>query len=941
MSKPLANKVRLEIDASDVVNLISNHSGQAGATTGWSGDLGYTLSAVTNPTRSSQTLKGTYTGGKALGVAVAAGTSTTSRVYSPTFSIAAGQYIGVQVDVASSVVPSGNDKLMVRAGIQYYDSGMTQLYEAGLGEYVVKEDASLTGWNTVTFEPVALHPSSPAPTNAVFAKAVFQFGRKDISTDVVTFTAQTVYLTKTMAVKSDSSLKVVDVPFVDSAAVFQSILGSSTSVHIETGGDVNGVVDEIDVGVLTAVIFDAYMDPNKNSRVTQGRAVKCSRLRASDNTWVAVWNGYLSEVRVDYVDKYNQDAPPTVTITAVDAVAKLNNTPAPFGYAGTLGEKVKALMAASDVAYTTDSGTASTTKNSVEENASLWDQLNLVKNSFINAKMWIDKSGTLQCKTYTDSTPDYIFSDRNIVALRNLVLNPDYQAGTTSSPNYDGYLGTAGWSFAVYSGPTDPDLPTGLVITQTTASTELRYHPHTGSTQSFLGAGTLGASAGDHVSVRVKVKANRTCRVVLSYGSLGATQKTFADVTAGNYATLQLTDIISNGTDPGIGEARDQVMIQVFASGSPTTYLTGTGAAITIGQWTAYNTGNLPLGAASPVYFTGNTSGGSWDGVANKSISRYTYTQSWTPYVDASIGYSSKSLVNQLTVTVNNDTEVNGQKVYGPYTNAASLALYGPVSANVDVVDGVPKTLATDYLKKYQTPAVTPEFITFNYDHMLTDEVDMELYTVVTVKNAQSGINTSYYVIGIEHDIRPSEWLCKLRFRPLDTASSITVTDPPAGALGGPTDIFDYPPETPVETVYRCAGYIDVSHNLTTSGYNGITGYTEDYDEGSILNASTGLVVIPVTGIYAISATLFFNTNTTGRRFLQIEEGTAAAGSNTPLVRQEMSPAAGYAGPSIYRELTLTSGMTLRLVAYQTSGATLAARGDFSPTTFSVRLIAT
>ena len=136
------------------------------------------------------------------------------------------------------------------------------------------------------------------------------------------------------------------------------------------------------------------------------------------------------------------------------------------------------------------------------------------------------------------------------------------------------------------------------------------------------------------------------------------------------------------------------------------------------------------------------------------------------------------------------------------------------------------------------------------------------------------------------------------------------------------------------------AAYIDTAQPLTTSGYNSVTGWTEEFDYGGGFNPGTGMYVVPATGEYEIAAALLFNTSTVGRRFIQIERGTAATGSNTPLIRNEMSADAGYTGPTVYRRLMLQAGDTLRLAAYQTSGGTLTHRGDFSPTTFSVRQVA-
>lgn len=137
-------------------------------------------------------------------------------------------------------------------------------------------------------------------------------------------------------------------------------------------------------------------------------------------------------------------------------------------------------------------------------------------------------------------------------------------------------------------------------------------------------------------------------------------------------------------------------------------------------------------------------------------------------------------------------------------------------------------------------------------------------------------------------------------------------------------------------------GVITASHDLATN-YTQVAGYTELWDTESMFAPSAGTMVIPssLAGVWGLNAALMFATNTTGRRFIQIEKGTAAAGNaaNTVLIRQEMSPAAGYAAPCVYVEVALADGDTIFVSAYQTSGGTLAGRGDFTPTTFSARYL--
>lgn len=131
--------------------------------------------------------------------------------------------------------------------------------------------------------------------------------------------------------------------------------------------------------------------------------------------------------------------------------------------------------------------------------------------------------------------------------------------------------------------------------------------------------------------------------------------------------------------------------------------------------------------------------------------------------------------------------------------------------------------------------------------------------------------------------------------------------------------------------------WITASFSLATSGHNKVTGYTEIYDTDAGFNPTTGNFVIPtgLPGIWALVGAIPFSSSATGRRFLQFEQGTAAAGNaaNTVLLRQELSGA--YVSPAIYTEVPFTGGETVFLNAYQTSGAAMTSPSANTPTVFS------
>ena len=120
------------------------------------------------------------------------------------------------------------------------------------------------------------------------------------------------------------------------------------------------------------------------------------------------------------------------------------------------------------------------------------------------------------------------------------------------------------------------------------------------------------------------------------------------------------------------------------------------------------------------------------------------------------------------------------------------------------------------------------------------------------------------------------------------------------------------------------------------AGYNRLTNWTEDYDPAGVFDPTTGMYVTPVAGLYVINLAVAFQTASV-RRFIQVETGTAAAGSasNVNRIRSE-GPTTGYSSLSCTTEIALDAGVSISGVAYCASATDL--RGDLAPSSFSVRL---
>ena len=133
----------------------------------------------------------------------------------------------------------------------------------------------------------------------------------------------------------------------------------------------------------------------------------------------------------------------------------------------------------------------------------------------------------------------------------------------------------------------------------------------------------------------------------------------------------------------------------------------------------------------------------------------------------------------------------------------------------------------------------------------------------------------------------------------------------------------------------RCAAQSTTNLSLAAN-YTRIVGLTELYDNDGRYTPATGFYVTPDAGVYLIQGGICFTTAST-RRFLQLETGTAAAGSNTSIARVE-GVATAYSSLIVSREINLAAGVSVAMVAYAAAATTT--NGSFAPNWFSIRRVA-
>lgn len=264
------------------------------------------------------------------------------------------------------------------------------------------------------------------------------------------------YVWHLMVVTGATAERVADVPW-SNAEPWQNIVGPLTQVAITRGGALDGVVDKIDVGMLTVTGTDLSIAPELNARVRPGWPIRVLALDDTTDTWEPLFTGHISNPGTTY--GYDTTTP---TIVATDGVARLAKASRPYVF-GTHSwpcvEQVGYTASGHGLAIHTDitdgvlpvpdPETSGTWVTAVDESATALRGLELARNTDLGV-LYVDKANVIQyladderpgrtaVVTFTDSptTPgikytaiDTAFDSANVVnsLLVNLANNQDLQ----------------------------------------------------------------------------------------------------------------------------------------------------------------------------------------------------------------------------------------------------------------------------------------------------------------------------------------------------------------------------------------------------------------------------------------------------------------------------------------------------------------------------------
>lgn len=387
----LLDQLRLEILATLDGNLMTNHSGQDGTTTGWTATNG-ALTALTGQTFGY--------GGKALNITdTATGAGASQWMESESIPIVGGQYLNAAVQLRANHGDIG-------LGVVFYNAANTILKSVSpshnkvgdfydvYGAYEIKSHNMDANFDGGYYEPLA-------PSGTTHARIVLQWFSDYAGTGPAQFW-------EVMVVKGTTRASVLGPVFSDTAETWQNILGGTITITTARGGDVTGVTDALAPGLLTATIDDPQVTPDNNERMRPGWPL---RIRALvDDVWEPVYRGKIENARTNF-----NLAVPRVIVTAIDAISTLQNYTVPAGKSGRFKQRIDAAMLDVDLTYVvadTDSNTTSSLI-SVDSSGTALTQLETVRDS-LRGLFYVDKTNLVQCfanNSYPSQTPVVTFSD--------------------------------------------------------------------------------------------------------------------------------------------------------------------------------------------------------------------------------------------------------------------------------------------------------------------------------------------------------------------------------------------------------------------------------------------------------------------------------------------------------------------------------------------------
>lgn len=407
------NVLKLEVEqtATGPVNLIQNPSGVLGSW-GWVTPVAGTALNSTNV-------------GGLLWLFHDRGVTTSSYFYTENLSVAAGQYVSASFWAAVPPNTFVQFEFLNSAG---------GVISASTAQSVIGTTGPGFGGNLNTYA------ATVAPAGTV--KARLRFNRSGTSSIGLYVTAASVGKAATAGG--------VTPPTYLQPATYTNVLGPTHTIAVRR--------DELNLGMLTAEILDATLDPSQSDLVRPGKRVQLMALNASTAKWEPLFSGKVTRGETKYDLKRSDSKRARITLTAVDAASDLASITRPSGVATIAalpfvlegcgvpwsangsGNQVSAATVATTNADAKAIDQVAVTRDSVLGYA--WVNRLGILNVWDKASISTTVAGTLAESAYSDLALDYD-TDRCINSVTVKLRRINVANGQTVEITYGPYLNQA------------------------------------------------------------------------------------------------------------------------------------------------------------------------------------------------------------------------------------------------------------------------------------------------------------------------------------------------------------------------------------------------------------------------------------------------------------------------------------------------------------------
>lgn len=378
------DKVRLEVEATPgagvLVNQIKNapdltrqNSATGGSGWGWLCDstAADTFTVASPPTRTD------------LWMIWSLGNGVPNAIYSEDWAHAAGEY------AAARLVGAANVSIPTWAKLRFEWLDSTGALIGSSTQTAIAQWTTVTGPGGTGGVTQAIS-AQLAPAGTVRARLRIDFWGNSAAT--VNTLGGPVYFKEVTAAKAATSGALTGLGYIANGPTWTNVIGPTHSISVKRSA--------LALGILTAEILDATIDPSQSSLVRPGKRCRLTALNSTTATWDSLFEGKVIRGETTYDPKRTDAKRARVSLTAVDSISQLsqvNRTVQAVGFGGNspLTYLWKPLEGAGVPYFLQARAAPASFGTYTIPSRSLLDQITIVRDSSLDYA-WVDRRGLLQ-----------------------------------------------------------------------------------------------------------------------------------------------------------------------------------------------------------------------------------------------------------------------------------------------------------------------------------------------------------------------------------------------------------------------------------------------------------------------------------------------------------------------------------------------------------------